>query len=153
MELCHAAVEVDDGVGIGGCVDSLLLGEVVSLPVGELCALGDALAEEVGPEFLETHIFDAHACGEGLEVDVACRMEALAAMGEHAEVVVKRKANLEDGGVFEKLDEAGGEAHKVEAEKEADAVARNLEKGHLILDAALERGARLGVDAENLEGA
>lgn len=153
MELRHAAVEVDDGVGIGGCVDALLLIEVVSLPVGELCALGDTLAEEVGPKFLEAHVFNAHACGEGLEVDVAGRMEALAAVGEHAEVVVKRKANLEDSGVFEELDEAGGEAHEVEAEEETDAVARNLEKGHLVLHAALKGRARLGVDTEDFEGA
>lgn len=127
MKLRHAAVKVNDGVGVGRCVDALLLVEVVGLPVGELCALGDALTEEVGPEFLKAHVLDAHACGEGLQVDVSGGMKALAAMGEHAEVVVEREANLENRWIFEEFDEAGREAHKVEAEEEADAVACNLQ--------------------------
>lgn len=153
MELRHASVEVDDSVGISGGVDALLLVKVVGFPIGELCALGDALAEEIGPKFLEAHIFDAHTCGEGLEVDVSCRMECLAAMGEHAEVVVKREADLKNCGIFEQFDEARGEAHEVETEEETDTVACYLEEGHLILYTALERGAGLGVYAKNLERA
>lgn len=144
---------MDDGVSVGSGVDALLLVEVVGFPVGELCALGDALAEEVGPKFLEAHILDAHACGEGLKVDVSGGVETLAAVGEHTEIVVEREANLENCGIFEEFDEARREAHEVEAKEKADAVARNLEEGHLILHTALEGGACFSVNAENLEGA
>lgn len=89
MEFRHAAVEVDTGIGVCGGIDALLLIEMVCLPVGELCRLGEALAEEVGPEFLQAEIFDAHAGGEVLEIDVACGVEALVAVGKHAPVVME----------------------------------------------------------------
>lgn len=85
---------MDASVGIRSGVDALTLVEDVGFPVGELCALGDALAEEVGPKFLETEIFDAHACGEMLEINVAGGMEAFVAMAQHAEIVVEREADL-----------------------------------------------------------
>lgn len=73
-----------------------------------------------------------------LEIDIAGGMEFGSAVGKGAEVVVKGEADLQDGGVFEEFDEARGEAHKVETEQEADAVAGNLEEGYLMLYAALE---------------
>lgn len=46
-----------------------------------------------------------------------------------------------------------GKSHEIEAEKEANAIAGNLKKRYLVLHTALEGGAGLGVDAEELEGA
>ena len=62
MEFRHASVEMDDGVSVGGGVDTLFFVKVVCFPVRELRALRYALPKEVGPEFLETHVFDAHTC-------------------------------------------------------------------------------------------
>lgn len=68
------------GIGVGGGVDTLLLVEVVSFPIGELSVLGDALAEEVCPEFLQAEVLYAHAGGEVLEVNPSGGMETLMAM-------------------------------------------------------------------------
>ena len=54
---------------ISGSIFLLGLGQYVGLPVGELRALRDALTEEVGPQFLEAEVLDAHACGEVLQID------------------------------------------------------------------------------------
>lgn len=80
-------------------------------------------------------------------------MEAFVTMGEHAPVIVEGEPDFDDGGVFEEVDEALREAHEVEAEEEADAIAGYLQQGYLILHATFEGWACLGVDAEEFEGA
>lgn len=101
MQFGHAAIEMDAGVCIGCGIDALLLVEMVGFPIGKLSIFGDALTEEVGPQFLEAEVFDAHACGEVLQIDIARRVEVFMAMGKHAPVVVEAETNLEDGGIFE----------------------------------------------------
>lgn len=90
MEFGHAPIEVDASVGIGGCVDALTLVEDVGLPVGELSALRDALAEEVGPKLLKAKVFDAHAGCNMLEVNPSGGVKTFATLGQHAPVVVER---------------------------------------------------------------
>lgn len=153
VQLRHVTIEVDDGIGICGGIDALLLVEMVSFPVGELSTLGDALMEEVGPKLLEAEILDAHACSNMLEINVAGRVKTLVTMGKHSPIVVEGEADFEYGGIFQEIDETLGEAHEIEAEEEADSVAGNLKKCHLVLYAALEGRTSFGVDAEELEGA
>lgn len=153
MEFGHAAIEVNAGICIGGGIDTLLLVEMVGLPIGKLRRLGKTLVKEVGPKFLEAEVLDAHARSNMLEIDEASRVKTFVAVGEHAPIVMEREAYLEDGGVFEEIDEALGKTHVVEAEKEADAVSGYLQQGHLILHAALEGGTRLSINAEEFEGA
>lgn len=151
VQLGHATIEVDARIGIGGSIYTLLLVEMVGFPVRELSILADALAKEVGPKLLEAEIFDAHACGDVLKVNPSCRMKSFMTMGKHAPIVVEGKADLEDCGIFEKIDKTLRETHEVETEEETDTIAGNLQQRHLILHSALERRARLGVDAEYLE--
>ena len=94
MQLCHTTIEVDACVGIGGGVDTLLLVEMVSLPIGELGIFADALTEEIGPEFLKAEIFDSHSCGDMLKINPSCRMESFMTVSKHAPIVVKRKTNF-----------------------------------------------------------
>lgn len=144
---------MDDGVGIGGGIDALFLIEMVGLPVGELGGLGDALVEEVGPELLETLVFDAHAGCQRLQINVTSGMEAGMTVTEHPEVVVEGETDLEDCGIFKQFDETGGKSHHVETEEETDPVACYLQEGDLVLHAAFEAGTCLGVNAKVLEGA
>lgn len=117
---------MDAGIGIGRGIDALFLVKDVSFPIAELCILGNTLAKEVGPKFLQTQVFDAHADGEVLEIDKSCGMDRTA-MGEHAEIVVEREANLEDHRVFEQFNKAGGKPHNVETEEKTGIVVGNLQ--------------------------
>lgn len=99
------------GVCVGSCIDTLAFIETVGLPVGELSAFGDALMEEIGPKFLKTEVFYAHARCNMLEVNVAGGMKSLMTMGEHAPIIMEREANLEYCRVFQKIDETLRKAH------------------------------------------
>ena len=88
-----------------------------------------------------------------LEINVSGRMKSFVTMGEHAPIVVEGEAYFEYCRIFQEVDETLGEAHAIEAEKEAYSISGNLEKSYLILYAALEGRASLGVDTEELEGA
>ena len=89
-------VEQDAGVGIGGGIDLLGLGECVGLPVAELGGFGDALAEDVGKQFLQTHVFNTKKFGHLLQVNATARREGAAA-AQHHKIVAQGEAYLRDG--------------------------------------------------------
>lgn len=153
LQLHHTFVEADTGIGIGGGIKALFFIENVGLPVGELRCFGNAPAEEVGKEFGQTHVLNAHRGGHLLEVYAASRCEVGAALAELVEVVFEREAHFAKVFVLEKLRKAVGEAHEVETKEETKVAARHLQQRHLVGGAAAEGGARFGVDAQQRAGA
>ena len=68
-------IKTDTSPGICGSIVLLFLREHISLPVGELFALGDSFAKEVGIEFGKAHILDTKLSHVVLQVDEATSIE------------------------------------------------------------------------------
>jgi hypothetical protein len=120
-------IETDASPGISGSIVLLFLREHISLPVGELFALGDSFAKEVGIEFGKAHILDTKLSHMVLQVDEAASIE-FATLMELEKVIMPRETNLLDLGRFEQLDDRSTEPYPVETKEETGIVGADLKE-------------------------
>lgn len=142
-------IEHDASPGISGSIVLLFLRENVSLPVGELFALRDAIAEEVGIEFGKTHILNAKFIHVVLQVDEATRTE-LSTLMELKEVIMPRETNLLDLGRFEQLDDRSTEPYPIETKKETGVMGADLKESNLIGSSFSEDRTSLSIEAKEV---
>ena len=137
-------IKHDTSPCIGSGIQFLRLGKGVCLPVGESLRLAYLLAEDIGIEFLKTHVLNAELCYHILKVCEFTRLE-LGPPLQHPKVVMPGKANLYVSAVRQETEDAPGHPDVVEPEQEAGIAAAYLQKGNLVQPAGFKRGLCLRI--------
>ena len=127
---------------------SSFFGKLRRFPVAQPLGFRDALAQHDGRKLAQALLFDAPVGGQLLQVDEAAGPEA--AQGQQrADVARHVGADFQNRLVLQQFDELLLEAHPIEAEQIAAPRCGELQQGDAVGDARLERGTRLGVEAQH----